>query len=204
MFFLFTHPFFSFSKEGQRFTTLLNPPPHWLRMVRYDLHFKEVFMIRNTLFPLLTVSFLSSCTMINSTHHMTQPLQQGLITMSSPYSVNEILDRVTTEAKALGFKAPARINHSKAAKNVGLTLEATQVLLVGKPQGGTPLMKCAPTIAIDLPMKFMAYQDKMGKVWLVYNDLMYLKKRHHAQGCDQAFTKASSALKKIATTALKK
>lgn len=160
-------------------------------------------MIRSTLFPLLAISFLSSCTMMNNTNHMVHPIQQGLITMSSPYGVSETLDRVATEAKALGFKTPARINHSKAAERVGLTLKATEVLLAGKPQGGTPLMKCAPTIAIDLPMKFMAYQDKMGKVWLIYNDLMYLKKRHHAQGCDQAFTKASNALKKIATAALK-
>lgn len=160
-------------------------------------------MIRSKLFPLLAISVLSSCTMLNNTGKMAKPMHHGLITMSSPYSVSETLDRVAVEAEALGFKMPARINHAKAAQGAGMNLDATEVLLAGKPQGGTPLMKCAPTVAIDLPMKFMAYQDKMGKVWLVYNDLMYLKKRHQAQGCDEAFAKASGALKKIATAALK-
>ena len=145
-------------------------------------------------------TILSACTTM---HSGMNGKPSGLIELPSPYSVSATLDKVTTAGAALGFGVAARIDHAKAAQGAGLELRPTEVLLLGNPKGGTPLMQCAQTIAIDLPMKFLAYQDAAGKVTLAYNDPMYLKQRHHAQGCDDAFAKASTALNKIATEAVK-
>jgi uncharacterized protein (DUF302 family) len=38
-------------------------------------------------------------------------------------------------------------------------------------------MLAAPTSAIDLPIKALAWQDSDGNVWLSYNDPQYLKRR---------------------------
>jgi uncharacterized protein (DUF302 family) len=38
-------------------------------------------------------------------------------------------------------------------------------------------MLAAPTSAIDLPLRALAWQDGEGKVWLSYNDPQYLKRR---------------------------
>ncbi|CAM3746204.1 DUF302 domain-containing protein [Deinococcus frigens] len=132
-----------------------------------------------------------------------EPMGSGLVSMPSPYSVGETLDRVTTAAAALDFGVAARINHAQAAQKVGLELRPTEVLLVGNPRGGTALMLCAQTVAIDLPVKFLAYQDAAGQVWLTYNDPAYLMSRHNASGCNEAFAKAGGALKMIAMNALK-
>ncbi|MFL9458844.1 DUF302 domain-containing protein [Tolypothrix bouteillei VB521301_2] len=52
-----------------------------------------------------------------------------------------------------------------------------QLLLFGNPKAGTPLMVAEPTIALDLPLKILAWEAADGKVWLSYNDPNYLKQR---------------------------
>lgn len=132
-----------------------------------------------------------------------EPVGSGLIRMPSPYSVSATLDRVTVAAAALDFAVAARINHAQAAQKVGLALRPTEVLLVGNPRGGTVLMQCAQTVAIDLPVKYLAYQDAAGQVWLSYTDPAALRSRYNAVGCNEAFAKAGGALKTIAMNALK-
>ena len=39
-------------------------------------------------------------------------------------------------------------------------------------------MVSAPSVAIDLPLKALAWQDENGKVWLSYNSPSYMKQRH--------------------------
>ena len=66
------------------------------------------------------------------------------------------------------------IDHSGEAAKVGLTMRPTKLLIFGSPKGGTPLMQAAPSVAIDLPLKALFWQDADGKVWLTYNDPAYL------------------------------
>jgi uncharacterized protein (DUF302 family)/uncharacterized membrane protein YidH (DUF202 family) len=103
---------------------------------------------------------------------------EGLITRPSQHSVPETLDRVEALLRAKGVKVFARVDHSGEAAQVGLTMPPTQVLIFGNPKGGTPIMLAAPTAAIDLPLKALAWQDSDGKVWLTYNDPAYLMRRY--------------------------
>ena len=57
-------------------------------------------------------------------------------------------------------------------------MRPTQLLIFGNPQSGTPVMIASPSIAIDLPLKALAWQDATGQVWLSYNTPEYLKDRH--------------------------
>jgi len=77
-----------------------------------------------------------------------------------------------------GLTVFARVNHSGEAQKVGLTMRPTRLLIVGSPKAGTPLMVARPSIAIDLPLKALAWEDADGKVWLSYNSPQYLKERH--------------------------
>ena len=102
----------------------------------------------------------------------------GLIHLRSPYSVSETLKRVEAVLAAKGLTVFARIDHSGEAEKVGLKMRPTQVIIFGSPKSGTPLMVAAPTIAIDLPLKALMWEDGEGAVWLSYNDPEYLKRRH--------------------------
>jgi uncharacterized protein (DUF302 family) len=92
--------------------------------------------------------------------------------------VPETVTRLQDILKAHGLQVFARIDHSGEAEKVGLTMRPTQLLIFGSPKGGTPLMVAAPTLAIDLPLKALAWEDAQGKVWLTYNRPEYLADRH--------------------------
>jgi uncharacterized protein (DUF302 family) len=101
-----------------------------------------------------------------------------LVIKPSHYSVADTIDRIESAVTASGMKIFARIDHSGEAKRVGLDMKPTQLLIFGNPKGGTALMVARPTVAIDLPMKALAWEDQDGKVWLTYNSPELLKERH--------------------------
>ena len=101
----------------------------------------------------------------------------GIISQPSPYSVTATIDRLAAVLQTKGITIFARIDQQAEAKKVGLNLCPTQLLLFGNPQAGTPLMVAAPTIALDLPLKALAWEAADGTVWLSYNDPNYLKQR---------------------------
>jgi len=101
----------------------------------------------------------------------------GIMSRPSRYSVPETLDRMEAALKAKGIKVFARVDHSGEAEKAGMKMPPTQLLIFGNPKAGTPVMLAAPTAAIDLPLKALAWQDNDGKVWLSYNDSEYLKRR---------------------------
>jgi len=103
---------------------------------------------------------------------------EGIVRKPSSRSVAETLDRLETILKARGIQVFARIDHAGEAARVGLSMPPTQVLIFGNPRAGTPVMLAAPTAAIDLPLKVLAWQDAVGKVWLGYTDPSDLAHRH--------------------------
>jgi len=102
----------------------------------------------------------------------------GLVHISSPRSVPETLQRLETILQSKGMTIFARIHHSGEAAKVGLEMHDTQLLIFGSPRGGTPLMVAAPTLAIDLPLKALVWEDDKGKVWITHNSPEYLRERH--------------------------
>ena len=50
--------------------------------------------------------------------------------------------------------------------------------MVGNPKAGTPLIDATPTVAIDLPLKILAWQDAEGHSWVAYNETEYVQVRH--------------------------
>jgi uncharacterized protein (DUF302 family) len=109
---------------------------------------------------------------------MSQLPENGLIHLSSPYTVMETLARLETIVQTKGLAILARIDHSGDAAKVGLEMQPTKLLIFGNAKSGTPLMIAAPTVAIDLPLKALVWQDNDGMVWLSYNSPDYLKERH--------------------------
>lgn len=102
----------------------------------------------------------------------------GLTTVPSSFSVTDTVNRLEALVKEKGITVFARIDHQAEATKAGLTMRASQLLIFGNPKAGTPLMKAAPTTAIDLPLKALAWEDADGKVWLSYNRPDLLKQRH--------------------------
>ncbi len=105
-------------------------------------------------------------------------MSSGIVDLPSRYSVPETLARLQSILKEKGVTVFALIDHSGEAAKVGLEMRPTQLLIFGSPKAGTPLMVAAPSAAIDLPLKALAWQDAEGKVWLSCNAPEYLQQRH--------------------------
>jgi len=107
------------------------------------------------------------------------PTDNGLIHLGSPYSVPETIKRLEAALQAKGIALFCHVDHSGEAEKVGMKMHPTQLLIFGNPKGGTPLMLVAPTIAIDLPLKALIWEDAGSKVWVSYNSPEYLQQRHN-------------------------
>ena len=105
-------------------------------------------------------------------------MASGMVDVPSRYSVPESLVRLEAILKEKGLTIFARVDHSGEAAKVGLEMRPTQLVIFGSPKGGTPLMVATPSVAIDLPLKALAWQDQQGKVWVSYNSPEYLQQRH--------------------------
>ncbi len=125
--------------------------------------------------PLAFLSFLACASFAHAA--------DGLIEQKSSYSAKETMDRFEDTAKKRGLMVFMRIDHAAGAAKIGKTLRATEVLVFGNPQGGTPMMECAQSAGIDLPLKALVWEDAQGQVWLGYNDPSYLAQRHGAAQC---------------------
>lgn len=102
----------------------------------------------------------------------------GIVDVPSHHSVDETVDRVKGILSSKGITLFALVDHSGEAAKVGLKMPPTKLLIFGSPKAGTPLMLAAPSVAIDLPLKLLVWEDAQGKVWVSYNSPEYLQHRH--------------------------
>jgi uncharacterized protein (DUF302 family) len=102
----------------------------------------------------------------------------GIVNKPSNHSVDETLRKLQDLLETKGIAIFALVDHSGEAKKVGMQMPNTKLLIFGNPKGGTPLMLATPSIAIDLPLKILIWEDEQGQSWVSYNDPQYLAERH--------------------------
>ena len=103
---------------------------------------------------------------------------KGVTIRQSLYPVNETIDRLQEFLLQHGATIYARINQQNEATNVGINLPPLEFILFGNPKAGSPIMIENPLVALDLPLKIIAYEDDRKKVWLAYNEAGYIEERY--------------------------
>jgi uncharacterized protein (DUF302 family) len=144
--------------------------------------------------PLLSLTLLLTLS-------ITAHANNGLINVKSKHSTKETADKLEAVLVSKGMKVFARINHTEGAKNAGIDLRPTELVIFGNPKVGAPLMQCSQLVAIDLPQKALIWDDAAGQTWLSYNAPEYLKGRHDISGCDAVIGKITKALDNFAKAA---
>lgn len=109
---------------------------------------------------------------------MTPKTENGILTIPSHQSVDQTVCRVEEILQANAVKMFALIDHSGEAEKAGMSMRPTKLLIFGNPQVGTPLMLASPSVAIDLPLKILIWEDAEGGVHISYNSPFYLQSRH--------------------------
>jgi uncharacterized protein (DUF302 family) len=103
---------------------------------------------------------------------------KGIVDLPSNHTVDETVTKLEGILKAKGVTVFALVDHSGEAEKAGMKMRPTKLLIFGSPRAGTPVMLAAPSIAIDLPLKILIWEDGDGKAWISYNSAAYLKERH--------------------------
>ena len=109
---------------------------------------------------------------------MAPATNKGMIDNPSNHSVEQTVEKLKNILHSKGVTLFALVDHSGEAAKIGIKMRPTKLLIFGSPKAGTPLMLAAPSIAIDLPLKILIWEDDQGKVWVSYNSPEYLKERH--------------------------
>src|SRR6267142_1232566 len=110
---------------------------------------------------------------------MTLAGNKGITIQASIHSAETTVERLKNILQSKGSTLFAVIDHSGEAEKVGMKMRPTKLLIFGSPKAGTPVMLAAPSIALDLPLKALVWEDDQARVWLSYNDPAYLQQRHH-------------------------
>src|SRR5579862_633047 len=103
----------------------------------------------------------------------------GLVTIQSSHSVDEIVARLKSILAAKGVTLFALVDHSGEGEKAGMHMPNTKLLIFGNPRAGTPLMLASPGIAIDLPLKILVAEDANGRTSITYNAPGYLASRYN-------------------------
>jgi len=109
---------------------------------------------------------------------MAATTKAGIINKPSSHSVEQTVEKLKNILQSKGVALFALVDHSGEAEKVGMKMRPTKLLIFGSPKAGTPLMLAAPSIAIDLPLKILVWEDDQGKAWISYNSPDYLRERH--------------------------
>jgi uncharacterized protein (DUF302 family)/uncharacterized membrane protein YidH (DUF202 family) len=104
--------------------------------------------------------------------------ENGIVTIPSHRTVDGTVEKLEGILQAKGVKLFALVDHSGEAEKAGMKMRPTKLLIFGNPKAGTPLMIASPSIAIDLPLKVLVWEDPEGKAWISYNAPQYLQSRH--------------------------
>jgi uncharacterized protein (DUF302 family)/uncharacterized membrane protein YidH (DUF202 family) len=110
---------------------------------------------------------------------MTPAGNNGIVDKPSSHSVEQTVEKLKNILQSKGVTLFALIDHSGEAEKVGMKMPPTKLLIFGSPKAGTPLMLASPSIALDLPLKILVWQDTQGKTWVTYNSPEYLRERHN-------------------------
>lgn len=112
----------------------------------------------------------------------------GMRARQSPYGVAETITRLEAVLKQGGVGIMARIDHAAGARTAGIVLPATEQLIFGNPAAGTQLMLSRRSVALDLPLRALAWEEG-GAVWLGYTDPVEIAHRNGVADRDaQALT----------------
>jgi uncharacterized protein (DUF302 family) len=127
---------------------------------------------------------------------------EGLKVSKSQHGPRETLEQLDVAMARYGMKVYARIDHGAAAESAGLQLHPAVVVIFGNPEAATPVIRGTATVAIDLPLRVLVWQDGEGATWLGYNDPIWVARRHGLanDGSAELAAEALSGIAREATT----
>ena len=103
--------------------------------------------------------------------------EAGIVTKLSPLPVAGTVAKLTGILSAKDVRLFTVIDQSAEARQVGLELRDTTLVIFGNPAAGTPVRAASPMAALDLPLKVLVWDDG-GQTKVSYYAPAELAARH--------------------------
>jgi uncharacterized protein (DUF302 family) len=123
-----------------------------------------------------------------------------VIVQRSTATFADTLDRLLDAVRRQGLSVFARVDHAAAARDAGLELASEEVVLVGNPQAGTPLMQSDPRVGIELPLRLLVWEDDEGTL-VGYRDPRELSQTYHLAAHEPILARMAQLLEEVAGAA---
>jgi uncharacterized protein (DUF302 family) len=119
------------------------------------------------------------------------------VVTTSRYPFRETVERLSRAIVASGSTVFATIDQAAAATRAGLTLRPTTLIVFGNPAGGTPFMADLPLLGLDLPLKFLVWEQD-GVVTVAYSPMSEIARRYGIIGKETQIAGMDRALASLA------
>ena len=126
--------------------------------------------------------------------------ENGVVKTRSAYSVQETIDRITKDVEAKGIKLFDVIDQAKLAKDAGVDIKPSTLIVFGNPPLGTQFLSARPESGLDWPVRLLVFKDDKGQVWTAYTDFKWIAKRHGIKNRGPQFMKASEVIASITSS----
>ena len=124
----------------------------------------------------------------------------GIVTTRSDYEMDDTIDRIVKDIAAKKIKLFNVIDQSALAKEAGVTLGPSTLIVFGNPPLGTRFLTANPQSGLDWPVRLLVYQDDKGQVWTAFTDFQWIARRHNIRNRKAQFKMATEVIRSIVSS----
>jgi uncharacterized protein (DUF302 family) len=95
----------------------------------------------------------------------------AIVEYVSSRSQEATLRRLVDFIETSGMRIFARIDHAAGAREMGLAMRPSVVLMYGHPRGGTPIMQSVPSAALELPLRVLVREGDDGRARVSFHPI---------------------------------
>ena len=156
---------------------------------------------RPTLAACLAGLLTFSCLSLATAQPLSSPLDtDGVIRVTSAYPFDQTIARIKQDVAAKGIKFFDEIDQAKLARDAGVKLRPSTLLVFGNPPLGTLFITSNPNAGLDWPVRLLVMQDEKGDVYAAYTDFAWIAQRHRITDRDAQFKMATMVVSSILST----
>ena len=118
----------------------------------------------------------------------------------SQFPAAKSVQRLEDELGRRGIPVFARFDHAENARQAGLALRPTTVLVFGSPKVGTALMQLDQSLSLELPLRVSVWEDEAGSTWLAFPRMEGIAEAYGREG-DQTLAGMQRLLESVVRAA---
>ncbi len=124
----------------------------------------------------------------------------SVVVTRSDYGMEDTVNRIARDIAAKKIKLFNVIDQSALAKEAGVELNPSTLIVFGNPPLGTQFLTANPQSGLDWPVRLLVYQDGKQRVWTAYTDFQWIARRHNIKSRKAQFKMASEVIASIVSS----